>query len=74
MSTLQIVENILAEAVEGLSKDFNAFDLPTGVPKTTALYNLQRQIDGKQEAHAILAPVLESVRSTIEQVNSNFKR
>lgn len=73
-STLQAVEKILATAVEDLYRDFNAFNLPDGVPKTTAIYNLQRQIDGKQEAYSILAPVLESVRATIDQVNRNFKR
>lgn len=72
-STLKEVRRLLAESVEGLYKDFNAFQVDKNLPRKEALQVLQRQIDGKQEAYDILAPLLESVDSVLDQINLKYK-
>lgn len=71
--TLKAIYLVLAESVEALYKDFNAFKLPEGVPKTTALYNLMVQIDGKQQAYDILAPLAESAKQALDLVDNKYK-
>jgi len=53
-STLKSVHIVLKEAIAALYKDFNAFKITEGVPRTTALADLERQISGKQIAYDIL--------------------
>lgn len=72
-STLKSIHIVLKDAVAALYLDFNAFKVTSGVPKTTALYELQRQIDGKQLAYDILAPALQAVESSIQSIDSKYK-
>lgn len=73
MSTLQQVHTTLEEAVHSLYKDFNAFRLPENVPKTTAIFDLMKQIESKQMAYDVLAPCLEAVESAMRIVNEKYK-
>lgn len=73
MSTLQQVHTTLQEAVHGLYKDFNAFKLTENVPKTTAIFDLMKQIESKQMAYDVLAPCLEAVESAMRIVNEKYK-
>lgn len=71
--TLKAVEAILQNAVEALYKDFNAFEMPDGVPKTTVLFSLMRKIEAKKEAYNILAPIADSVRDAVIAVDNKYK-
>lgn len=73
-STLLSVRNQLAEGVEGLYKDFNAFDLLKADSKQKAAYDLIVQIEAKKAAYDILAPLLESVTSSIESINAKYRQ
>lgn len=72
-STLKAVHIVLRDAIAALYTDFNAFKIAEGVPKTTALYDLQRQIDGKQTAYDILTPALEAIESSLLSVDNKYK-
>lgn len=73
-STLKIVGNMLLEARNGLSKDFNAFDILKEADTTTAAENLLRQVEAKQIAYDILDPVVEAVISAIQKIDVNYKQ
>lgn len=73
-STLKVVRDTLAEGVEGLYKDFNAFDLLKTGKKTEAAYDLIVQIESKKIAYDILAPLLETVVSTMESINAKYRQ
>lgn len=71
--TLKAIHIVLQEAIKALYTDFNAFKVPEGVAKSTAMYDLLRQIDGKQTAYDILAPILEAVESSIRTIDTKYK-
>lgn len=61
-STLEEVERYLAESIEGLSKNFNAFDLSKDGP------TLEAQVAGRQLAYDILMPLHEQIKSAINDI------
>lgn len=73
-STLQVVRDSLANAVEELYKDFNAFDLLKTGKKTEAAYDLIVQIEAKKAAYDILTPLLETITSTMEGINAKYRQ
>lgn len=77
LTTLQSVQKILHEAVDGLHKDFNAFDVIKLIDNSDELSEagkkLIAQILGKQNAYDILAPVRDMVDSAIESVMNQRK-
>jgi hypothetical protein len=72
--TLKSVRNILQEAVQGLYKDFNGFNVLKDTNKKQALENLLFQVEGKQAAYDILAPILESIISAMQTVDNKYKQ
>lgn len=72
-STLIAVRNDIAMALEDLYKDFNAFDVFKDDVTEEAKEKMLRQIAGKQEAYNILFPVLETIDSTMLQINAKYK-
>jgi hypothetical protein len=64
---------VLQEALTALYADFNAFTIVEGVPKTTAVYDLLRQIEGKKIAYDILAPTVQAVESSLQSIDSKYK-
>lgn len=72
-STLKIVRGILSEAVNGLYKDFNAFDILKDQTPETAARNLLRQVEAKQIAYDTLSPLLDAVDTAMKNVDNNYK-
>lgn len=60
--TLVEVKKILDDAMDGLSKNFNAFDLAKNAP------DLAVQVAARQVAYEILVPVQSMVDSAIQAV------
>jgi hypothetical protein len=73
-STLKVVGNMLIEAQNALSKDFNAFDILEGADRPTAAENLLRQVEARQIAYRILYPTVEAVISAIQKIDINYKQ
>lgn len=73
-STLLQVKAFLDDAIAGLYKDFNAFNVPEDVSDTTAYRSLMRQIAGKKEAYDILVPLQNQIDSVIEEIKLKAKR
>lgn len=70
-STLEDVKKTLDQAVEALSKDFNAFDILKLLESPTldeAARKLLVQIEGKQIAYDILMPLQSTIDSAIQNV------
>lgn len=74
--TLLVVQKILAAAKDDLSKDFNMLNIDITQLATDMVYaqSLARQIGAKQEAYAIIAPLLESVESAIKTADDSYKQ
>lgn len=72
-STLKQVHSFLNNSLENLYRDFNAFHVDESLPLDEALKVLQRRIDGKKEAYDILAPIVETINSTIEHINQKYR-
>lgn len=73
-STLKAVQDALHEGLEALFMNFNAFKRPEGVARTTALYDLQVQIDGNQKAYDVLAPTVEIVDAALAKIDMKYKQ
>lgn len=73
-NTLHQVRDILSEAIDNLSNDFTSFDVLGAKDEEEAVKRLAYQIGGRQIAYNILSPVLEMVRTTIEQVDDKYRR
>lgn len=72
-STLLRVKQDLDLAIEGLYKDFNAFDL-TAESTEEAKTKMLLQIAGKQEAYSILVPLQNQIDSVIDEIRLKEKR
>ncbi len=66
-TTLKQVKKILDDGVDGLSTDFNAFDLSKDAMK------LEAQVAGRQIAYDILVPIQSMVDSAIKAVEEGRK-
>lgn len=72
-STLKVVRTALADGVDSLSKDFNAFTILTDKDQETAAKNLLMQVAAKQIAYDILNPLLTAVDEAMRLVNDKYK-
>lgn len=72
--TLAIARRLLVDGIDGLYKDFNAFDILKDKPTAEAAENLLRQVEAKQMAFDILSPVLEAVDNAIKGVDEKYKQ
>lgn len=72
--TLQIARKLLQDGIDGLYKDFNAFDILKAEDKEKASANLLRQVEAKQMAFDILSPVLEAVDNAVKLVDEKYKQ
>lgn len=63
--TLKAVESLFASAIEGLYKEFNAFDVLKDGTTPETIDKMMRQIAGNQIAYDICAPLLEAVQTAI---------
>lgn len=72
-NTLKKVEVILESCVEGLYKEFNAFNVTTADDPKVAAANLLVEIKSKQFAYEILVPALEMVKNAIKAVDDKYK-
>lgn len=73
LSTLQTVRKLLKESLDGLSKDFNAFDTLADANPEVAARNLLSQIQARQLAYQIIAPLYDSVHGVITLIESRYK-
>ncbi len=73
-NTLKFVQNILAETIDGLYKEFNAFDVLSDGTDTEKRDKMMRQIAGNQIAYDILSPVKERIDNAITTADSNFNQ
>jgi hypothetical protein len=72
--TLQIVSKLLTDSMNGLYKDFNAFDILKEGDTFAAAGNLLRQVEAKQMAYDILSPALEAVDNAIKLIDQKYKQ
>lgn len=74
--TLKYVHKILQDAARDLTKDFNLLNIPVEqlVTDHVVAMALVRQISAKQEAYAIIAPLLESVETAISVADDKYKQ
>lgn len=74
--TLLAVRKILAASADDLKKDFNMLNIDITQLATDMVYaqSMARQIGAKQEAYAIIAPLLESVESAIQTADDKYKQ
>lgn len=70
--TLRMIGGIFADAINGLYKEFNAFDILSDGTDEEKRDKLMRQIAGNQIAYDILAPLLERINSAVQTVNDRF--
>lgn len=67
--TLKALKKIFDDGIEGLSKDFNAFDL-----SKDSSVSIEGQIAGRQIAYDILVPLQGMVDSAIKAVEDGRKQ
>lgn len=72
--TLQIVRKIFGEAIDGLYKEFNAFDVLSDGTDQEVRDKMMRQIAGNQIAYDILSPLKERMDNAIIKVDENYKQ
>lgn len=70
-STLKNVQGILSEAMDSLGKDFNAFELVDRNGSRKNPEDIVKDIQARQVAHDILAPIKDAVDSAIASANIN---
>lgn len=73
-STAVAVRDILKEALTGLFKDFNAFDILKDEGREKAADNLLRQVEAKQMAFDILSPTFEAIDNAVKAVDEKWKQ
>lgn len=73
-NTLRMVQSIFAEAIEGLYKEFNAFDVLGDGANEAVRDKMMRQVAGNQIAYDILSPLKERLDSALATVDDNFKQ
>ena len=71
--TLSNVQAILHASVDELYKDFNLLHIPVEGADDAVLATFRRQVEAKQAAYAILAPVVDAVDSAINLANLKHK-
>lgn len=64
----------LNNAIEGLYKDFNSFDVLSEGTDQAKKEQMMRQIAGKQIAYDILVPLRERMNSAIAVIDMKYKR
>lgn len=72
-STLRSVRAVIADALEGLYKDFNAFDVLKRESVETAAIDLLRQVEVNQAVYGVLAPLLEAIDSKLQLIDSKYR-
>lgn len=71
-TTLKAIRELLQESVDGLSKDFNLFDVLSEGTDDAKRDHMMRLIAGKQIAFDILSPLLERVVSAMATADDNY--
>jgi hypothetical protein len=72
-STLRQVRDLLAATVDGLSKNFNAFEVLKKENLQLAAVDLLRQVEVKQGVFEILDPLLAEVNEAMITVDARHK-
>jgi hypothetical protein len=72
--TLVMVVKIFNEAIEGLYKEFNAFDVLKAGTDQEVIEEMMRKIAGNQVAYDILSPLKERLDSAILTADQNHVR
>lgn len=72
-STLQAVHKTLADAVNELSKDFNAFAILKEDMPADAAVKLLHDVEVKQGIYDIIYPLFLDIDGTIEQINASHR-
>lgn len=73
-NTLVMVRNIFGEAIDGLYKEFNAFDVLSDGTDQEKIDKMMRQIAGNQIAYDILSPLKERLDNAITTADDNYKQ
>lgn len=71
--TLRIVQTALAESIEDLSKNFNAFDIDEKDLPADRAKKLLHDIETKQGVYDIVSPLLEIVNNAVRAVDNKYK-
>lgn len=72
-STLKRVRELLAESIDELHRDFNAFNVLSAGSKKDATEKLLIDITARQIAYTILQPLLETIESSIQQIDNRYR-
>lgn len=72
-STLMRVRKMLSDTVDGLSKNFNAFEVLKHEEITTAAVDLLRQVEIKQGVFEILDPLLVEINEAMVVIDAKYK-
>lgn len=70
--TLKAVRSLMASALDGLYKEFNAFDVLGDGTDEAIKDKMVRKIAGNQTAYDIIAPLLDAVDTAIQGADNNF--
>ena len=72
--TLQVVRKYLKDSLDGLSRDFNLFDVLSEGTDEAKKNQMMRQIAGNQIAFSILTTCLDAVEGAIKSADDNYKK
>lgn len=72
-NTLKEVRGILKASIDELYKDFNAFQPNKDDLPFDRIKKLLHEIESKQMAYNILAPIYDSIITAMKTVDDNFK-
>lgn len=73
-NTLKFVQNIFAEALDSLYKEFNAFDVLGDGNNEAVRDKMMRQIAGNQIAYDVLSPLKERIDNAIVKADETYKQ
>lgn len=72
-STLRLVREEIANCLEGLYKDFNAFDVLKKQPVADAAVDLVRQVEVNQAVYGVLSPLLQAIDSKLQLIDGKYR-
>lgn len=73
-NTLKFVQGLFADALEGLYREFNAFDVLGDGSDMVVRDKMMRQIAGNRTAYDILSPLKERIDNAIATADNNFNQ
>ena len=72
--TLKNVHDIFVETVDGLYKEFNAFDINKKDLPSDRMKKLLHQVEVNQGVYDVLSPLIERMENAMNDANIDFKK